>query len=354
MSFRSFFIATNYKIASALPLIKKVPFRISLHSNAKLLSTISNSTPKFDEKKRPQHENKTEGKSENRAIYGLLGVLAAVVIVVDLKELIESLRRAKRNVLIDTAFAECQVTDIKQINHDTKFYRVRARNGGESSMPLPYHVLIKDDSCQVARSYSPVTITDNLELSFVIKHYPDGVMSNMLNQVKVGESILISGPVCSMVVPYKENSVEEVGMVAGGTGITPMYQLIKSILLSKTDKTKVSLFYLNKTQADILLQKELDFFAKSYPERFRVVYSLDKVKAGTTNDARFVIGGPTEKSLDYILPGPSSDCCILVCGPDGLVGHVAGAKGTKNDMDQGKFGGLLQKLGYSEKQVYKL
>ncbi len=61
--------------------------------------------------------------------------------------------------------------------------------------------------------YSPVTVSNNIELGLLIKHYPDGVMSNMLENIKVGDSIPIRGPLCSMLVPYKENSVKELGMV---------------------------------------------------------------------------------------------------------------------------------------------
>ena len=38
---------------------------------------------------------------------------------------------------------------------------------------------------------------------------------------------------------------DTVGLVAGGTGITPMYQLIKAIFKNPNDKTKVSLVYGN-------------------------------------------------------------------------------------------------------------
>jgi cytochrome-b5 reductase len=42
---------------------------------------------------------------------------------------------------------------------------------------------------------------------------------------------------------------EAVGLIAGGTGITPMYQLIKAIFKNPNDKTKVSLVYGNVNPA---------------------------------------------------------------------------------------------------------
>lgn len=260
----------------------------------------------------------------SRLVYGILAGLAVAVVVVDLKAFVDNSKKTKQNVLIDNAFAECQVTEIKQINHDTWFYKIRAKNEGENAMPLPYHILIKDDTCQVARSYSPVTINEeNLELGLVIKHYKDGVLSQMLKNTKIGESILVSGPICSMMVPYRENSVTEIGMIAGGTGITPMYQLVKRILQSKTDKTRISLYYLNKTRQDILLQKELDHFAKTYPDRFKLVYGLDQlqVKTKSSGEEKYIFGRPDEATIASIMPSPSlgesNGSCVLVCGPDG-------------------------------------
>jgi cytochrome-b5 reductase len=268
------------------------------------------------EKESEKKGQEEDGKRKVQFLYGVLALMAATVVSVDVKDFLESRSKPKQNVLLDHAFAKCQVTEIKQINHDTRLYKIRAKNDGEAAMPIPYHILIKDDSCQVARSYSPVTISDNFELGLVIKHYKDGIMSSMLDQVKLGESILVSGPICSMLVPYKENSVAELGMIAGGTGITPMYQLLKKILQSKTDKTKITLYYINKTPQDILLKKELDHFATNFPDRFKLVYALDSIQK-KEDVLNYSLGRPTQESLQSILPSPSTSSCILICGPDG-------------------------------------
>jgi NAD(P)H-flavin reductase len=40
-------------------------------------------------------------------------------------------------------------------------------------------------------------------------------------------------------------------MIAGGTGITPMFQIIKSSLADPTDKTQLALVYANVEETDI-------------------------------------------------------------------------------------------------------
>jgi NAD(P)H-flavin reductase len=49
----------------------------------------------------------------------------------------------------------------------------------------------------------------------------------------------------------------KIGMVAGGTGITPCYQIIQAALNGE-DGTQLSLIFGNRTVEDILLKEELD------------------------------------------------------------------------------------------------
>ena len=60
--------------------------------------------------------------------------------------------------------------------------------------------------------------------------------------------------------------VENISMIAGGTGIAPCYQIIKSALASNNDKTKINLIYSNTTVDDILLKDELLELEKNHPE----------------------------------------------------------------------------------------
>jgi NAD(P)H-flavin reductase len=58
-----------------------------------------------------------------------------------------------------------------------------------------------------------------------------------------------------VVTPYKKRKI---GMVAGGTGITPILQVIRAIQKDPSDKTELWLIYANQTEDDILLRKELE------------------------------------------------------------------------------------------------
>ena len=52
-------------------------------------------------------------------------------------------------------------------------------------------------------------------------------------------------------------SRKNIGLIGGGTGITPLYQVLNAVHSYKEKNIRVSLIYANKTPSDILLRPEL-------------------------------------------------------------------------------------------------
>ena len=102
-------------------------------------------------------------------------------------------------------------------------------------------------------------------------------------------------------------------MIAGGSGITPMYQVANAILKNRYDTTHVSLIYANVTEDDILLRQELDAWAKMHPN-FTVHYVLNTPPAQWTGSSGFV----TPDIIKTYLPAPDDDCMVLRCGPPAM------------------------------------
>lgn len=132
----------------------------------------------------------------------------------------------------------------------------------------------------------------------------------------------------------------------GGTGITPMLQLLHEILKNPKDQTEVSLVFANVTEGDILLKPTLDEFAKKH-KNFKVYYVLERAPKGWKEGVGFV----DESIIRTQLPPPSDDSLIMVCGPPGMMKAISGEKAP--DYSQGELDGLLKKLGYSKSGVFK-
>ncbi|KAJ1549708.1 NADH-cytochrome b5 reductase, partial [Cladochytrium tenue] len=73
--------------------------------------------------------------------------------------------------------------------------------------------------------------------------YPTGNVSKYFAELKVGDKVKIRGP--KGFFNYTPNMVPEFLMIAGGTGITPMYQIIQAILKDPSEKTKINLIFAN-------------------------------------------------------------------------------------------------------------
>ncbi|PYI32073.1 cytochrome b5 reductase, partial [Aspergillus indologenus CBS 114.80] len=188
---------------------------------------------------------------------------------------------------------------------------------GVIGLPIGQHVAIRAvvNDTTVSRSYTPVS--NNLDvgrLELLVRCYPDGLLSGQyLAKLEVGDEVEFRGPKGSM--RYSRGLCTKIGMVAGGTGITPMYQLIRAICEDDRDTTEISLIYANRTEHDILLREELEDFARKYPKNFKLWYMLD-----TAPEAwQYGTGYVTQAVLSERLPSPSPDTKILLCGPPPMV-----------------------------------
>jgi len=186
---------------------------------------------------------------------------------------------------------------------------------------------------EIERKYTPTTSDDTIgHVDLVIKVYKGGVidrfpdggkMSLYLGALKVGDTVDIQGPVGmheylgkgKFVTGKREVTFKKLGMMAGGTGLTPMLQVADAILKDPKDSTVISLLYANQTEDDILLRDVLDGWAAKYPGRFKVWYTLDRPPA----DWKYSSGFITDTMIAEHLPGPREDSLICMCGPPPMV-----------------------------------
>lgn len=183
-------------------------------------------------------------------------------------------------------------------------------------------------------------------MDLIVKKYPNGPMSEHLHAMEPGQRLEMKGPIPKY--PWEANKHDHIALIAGGTGITPMYQLCRQIFKNPADKTKVTLVFGNVTEEDILLKKEFEELENNFPQRFRAFYVLDKPPSGWKQGSGFI----NKDLLKTVIPGPNDENVkVFVCGPPGLYKAISGAK--KSPADQGELDGILKELGYSKEQVFK-
>jgi len=202
----------------------------------------------------------------------------------------------------------------------------------------------------VFRPYTPVSANDQAGyVTFMVKKYPNGKGSGKMHSMKPGDSLLFK-PLHEF--DYKPNQYSAISCVVGGSGITPIYQLMRAILDNPKDKTKIALVYANNSEEDILLKNEFDELAQKFPDRFTRTYIVSKTTSG--NEGDYQTGYVTKALLSQAMPHKMNerDVKVLVSGPPPMVDAVAGAKGGFG-WTQGSLGGILSELGYTKEEVHK-
>jgi len=273
-------------------------------------------------------------------LYALLGLSILVKYLLFMNGMIQQL----------TSFLNINfitVKSVKKVSPDTSLYKFDVPSQHE--IPVSSYVLLRAsvDGKEHTNPYTPVSQTDG-ELNLLIKSYPHGTLSKKIGELKAGDSINIQGPKPSR--PYTPNEFKSIAFVAGGTGITPMLQIVQKILNNPADKTKLHLLFSNHTPEDILLRDELDALAAKHPGQFTVSYVVSKPPAAWKGYTGRV--NPELVASNVVAKAPPSEkSLVYVSGPPGFMATVSGGKAK--DYSQGELSGLLLAAGYNKAQVHK-
>ena len=209
---------------------------------------------------------------DNSLWIGLLSLVCLVVGSLVFKN------RKPPTVLPQKDFEQFPLIRKEILSHDTRKFTFGLKAGHVMGLPTGQHLSLRfkdaTDDKMVQRSYTPVTDNSSIgEISFVIKVYKAGVhpkfpeggkMSQHLDSLKIGDNIDLKGPKGHMEYlkdgnftikplgkPKESRQTKQIIMIAGGTGITPMLQILHFIFKNPGDAgIKVNLLYANQCKSD--------------------------------------------------------------------------------------------------------
>ncbi|NWI17715.1 NB5R3 reductase, partial [Crypturellus soui] len=236
----------------------------------------------------------------------------------------------------------------QEISHDTRRFRFALPSPDHVlGLPIGQHIYLsaRIDGALVVRPYTPVSSDDDKGfVDLVVKIYFKGIhpkfpeggkMSQYLDSLKIGDTIDFRGPSGLLLYhlsffsgqfairPEKKaepvlRKVKYVGMIAGGTGITPMLQIIRAIMKDKDDHTICQLLFANQTERDILLRNELEELQVQNSTRFKLWYTLDRAPENWEYSEGYV----NQEMIRDHLPPPQDDVLILMCGPPPMIQYA--------------------------------
>ncbi|KAH8102597.1 ferredoxin reductase-like C-terminal NADP-linked domain-containing protein [Cristinia sonorae] len=220
----------------------------------------------------------------------------------------------KRKPVLDPAvWQEFPLKEKIVVSPNTAIYRFALPHPEDVlGLPIGQHISVAAEinGKDIMRSYTPTSSDDDLgHFDLLIKAYEQGNISKHVSLLKIGQKIRVKGPKGQF--NYHPSLSRELGMIAGGTGITPMLQIIRAALKNPLDRTKLNLIYANVNFEDILLKKELDELAAKHGDRFKVYYVLNNPPAGWTGGIGFV----SKEQVEKYMPPTDHNIKILMCGP---------------------------------------
>eukprot|EP00210_Caulerpa_lentillifera_P005019 g4793.t1 len=225
-----------------------------------------------------------------------------------------------------------------ELSHNVRLFRF-ALQSPEHRLGLPVgqhmfmYATINGAPCM--RAYTPTSSDDEIgHFDLVVKIYranehpkfPDGgKMSQFMDAMKIGDTLDVKGPIGhftytglgNYIKNRKPGKSSKLSMIAGGTGITPMYQVIKAILKDPNDQTEIKLLYANQTEDDILLRQELESLADKHAN-FSLWYTLDRPPQKWGYSTGFI----NKEMLELALIPPTDDGLVLMCGPKPMIDYA--------------------------------
>lgn len=251
----------------------------------------------------------------------------------------------------------------EELTHDTRRFRFALSSAEHAlGLPLGQHIYLstKIDGELIVRPYTPTT-SDDIKGYFdlVVKIYKanvhpkfpnGGKLTQFLDKMQPGDTIDVRGPSGRLqykrkgvfeiksdkkTPPHIKSGVKRIGMIAGGSGITPMYQLIQDICKHPEDETKVQLLFANQSENDILLREELETLKANHPGKLDVWFTIDK---SVEPDWQYGVGFVSEDLIAKHLPPPGEGTFILMCGPPPMINFACNPN--------------LDKLGYTKEMRF--
>lgn len=237
--------------------------------------------------------------------------------------------KSGKNCISQTAYTIFKCVD--KINHTEtaylyvfEYYKPFRESAGnsEEKLYLNYkpgqHFLLRTPEKyyeHFTRAYTPIPFNNLPPLQFcvLVKLYEGGVMSRYLRRINVGSETLWRGPYCDFEIDY---SYKFILMVAQGTGIAPLYAILKEMLNNEECESFIKLFYCCRSGEDIFLREDL-YGCLSY-WNFTYEVFLSQFKGVTVKYNEVIHDNRLDKGCvrSYLSDKADNTSQILICGSD--------------------------------------
>lgn len=175
---------------------------------------------------------------------------------------------------------------------------------------------------EIRRSYSICTSPyTEKELRVAIKEVAGGKASTFINKtLKVGDVLEVMTPMGNFNSILSGNNKKKYVLFAGGSGITPMMSILKSILHIEK-QSYVTLIYANRDENSVIFKNELDKIATDHASNFKLVNVYDNTSLQIPDLQKGLLSTDRTVALLENFGGVNADE-YFICGPGPLMENI--------------------------------
>ena len=186
------------------------------------------------------------------------------------------------------------------------------------------------DGEEVRRNYSLCTAPTEGDWMVTVKRIGGGLFSNWVgDRLKAGDTIEVMVPHGSFTTEFASANRRHVVAIAGGSGITPVMSLIKT-LLREEPESRFTLLYGNRDSSSIIFLEALAALKDKYLGRLEIYHFLDQEEQdielfnGMLNRERL------EEAITHLVPDAPVVDGWFICGPGPMMDAAEAALLDRN------------------------
>jgi ring-1,2-phenylacetyl-CoA epoxidase subunit PaaE len=178
---------------------------------------------------------------------------------------------------------------------------------------------------EVRRNYSLCTAPAEGDWMVTVKRIGGGVFSNWVgDELKAGDTIDVMPPHGSFTTDFAASDSRHLVGIAGGSGITPVMSLIRT-LLREEPHSRFTLLYGNRDSSSIIFLEALAGLKDKYLDRLEIYHFLDAEEQDIELFNGMLTRARLDEALPALVPDPASVDGWFICGPGPMMDAAEGA-----------------------------
>jgi ring-1,2-phenylacetyl-CoA epoxidase subunit PaaE len=168
---------------------------------------------------------------------------------------------------------------------------------------------------EVRRNYSLCTAPDERDWMVTVKRIGGGLFSNWVgDSLKPGDTVEVMPPHGSFTTEFNATGRRHVVGIAGGSGITPVMSLVRTLLKSESE-SRFTLLYGNRDSSSIIFLEELARLKDRYLDRFELYHFLDAEEGDVELFNGMLDRARVDDAINHLIASPDSISDWFICGP---------------------------------------